>query len=118
MKTTNYLDIRNLLLVVSFNQPTGDHGELIQPVVIEARCEAITDEMAVRNVVNTVNIGAVVQTKLTNEEIFKTVFGISPVLAKALEGVLLDAVAENVSTVDVSKVAPIGVTDITVEVVK
>ena len=116
-KNTKYSELRNLLLVVSFNQPTENPVE-IQPVVVEARCEAITDEGAVRNVINTVNIGEVVTEKLTNEELFKTVYGISPVLAKALEGVLLEGISEDVSTVDVSKVAPIKVTDIAVEAVK
>jgi hypothetical protein len=56
-KATNYSELRNLLLVVSFNQPTGEHGQDIQPVVIEARTEAVTVEGACLNVRNLVNIG-------------------------------------------------------------
>ena len=117
-KNTTYSELRNTLLVISFNQPTGEHGQDIQPVVIEARTEAATVEGAIRNVTNTVKVGEVVTEKLTNEEIYKTVYGISPVLAKALEGVLLDAVAEDVSKVDVSKVKAVGIADIAVEAVK
>lgn len=117
-KVTNYSELRNTLLVISFNQPTGEMGQQIQPVVIEARTESITTEGAVRNVTNTLNIGTPVEVKLTNEEIFKTVYSLNPVLAKALEGVLLEAVAEDVSKVDTSKIVPVKVTDIAVEAVK
>ena len=117
-KQTSYRELRNLLIVVSFNQPTGEMGREIQPVVIEARTEAVTDEGAVRNVINKVEIGEPVETKLTNEEIYKTVFGISEVLAKALEGVLMDGISQDVSTVDVSKIASIGLADIAVKEVK
>lgn len=116
-KPTNYSELRNLLLVISFNQPTGEMGQQIQPVVIEARAEALTTENAVLNVKNEVKIGATVAEKLTNEELFKTVYGISEVLAKALEGVLLDGIAQDVSTVDVSKVKPVKVSDIAVEAI-
>jgi hypothetical protein len=112
MKQTNYNELRNLLLVVSFNQPTGQNGQEIQPVVIEARCESITTEGAVLNVKNEVKIGDVVQTPLTHEELFKTVYGISPVLAKALEGVLFEGIAQDVSKVDVKDVKPVAVADI------
>ena len=112
MKSTNYSELRNLLLVVSFNQPTGEHGQKIQPVVIEARVEAITTEGAVRNVTSKVEIGEPVTEKLTNEEIYKTVYSISPVLAKALEGVLMDGVSEDMSTVDIKNVEVTTVADI------
>ncbi len=117
-KQTNYSELRNTLLVISFNQPTGEHGQDIQPVVIEARTEAITPELAVRNVTNTVKIGEPVQTKLTNEELFKTVYGISPVLAEALKGVLFEAIEEDMTTVSVESVKPVTVADIVVPVEK
>lgn len=115
-KQTEYSELRNLLLVVSFNQPTGEHGQEIQPVVIEARAESLTLEGAVRNVVNKVDIGKPVAVKLTNEELYKTVYGISPVLAKALEGVLLDGIEEDVSEVITVGIKPVTVADIAVKV--
>jgi hypothetical protein len=114
-KNTSYSELRNLLLVVSFNQPTGEMGQDIQPVVIEARAESLTLEGAVRNVVNKVNIGEPVTEKLTNEEIYKHVYGISPVLAKALEGVLLDGIEEDVSEVSTVGIKPVTVADIAVK---
>lgn len=111
-KQTQYSELRNTLLVISFNQPTGQNGQDIQPVVIEARTEAYTDEGACRNVRNIVNIGEVVQTKLTNEELYKTVYGISEVLAEALKGVLFEAVSEDMAAVDVKAVKPVTVADI------
>ena len=72
MKQTNYTELKNLLLVVSFNQPTGERGQEIQPVIIEARAESLTAEGAVLNVKNEVRIGEATIEKLTNEEIYKT----------------------------------------------
>lgn len=112
MKSTQYSELRNTLLVISFNQPTGEMGREIQPVVIEARTEAITPEGAVRNVTNKVNIGETINTKLTNEELYKTVYGISEVLAEALKGVLLDAVEEDMSTVDTKTITAVGIANI------
>lgn len=117
MKTTHYSKLNNLLLIVSFNQSTGDHGQDIQPIVVEARGESVTTEGAVLNVKSEVKIGDVVSEPLTNEEIYKTVYGVSEVLAEALKGVLLDGVNEDVSSVDVSKVKPVKVSDIAVEAV-
>jgi hypothetical protein len=114
-KQTEYSELRNTLLVISFNQRTGANGQDIQPVVIEARTEAITPEGAVRNVKNQVNIGEIVQEPLNNEELYKLVFGLSPVLAKALEGVLLDSIEEDMSAVSVKDVQPIGIADIAVK---
>jgi hypothetical protein len=117
-KQTNYNELKNTLIVISFNQPTGEHGQDIQPIQIEARTEPLTDEGAVRNVRNIVNIGEPVQVKLTNEEIYKQVFGISEVLAKALEGVLLDAVDSDMTVVDTSAVKPVAIADIYVKPVE
>ena len=117
MKQTNYSELRNLLLVVSFNQPAGEIGTKVQPIVIEAHGEAWTPENAVRNVINRVNIGKVIDTELTEEELYKAVYGLSPVLAEVLQGVLMEGVAKDVSTVDVSGVKPTGVSDIIPKVV-
>ncbi len=96
-KSTNYSELRNLLLVISFNQPTGEHGQEIQPVVIEARTEAVTDEGAVRNVSTKLNIGAVQSTKLTNQEIYTKVKAFNVPLANLLKDAILEALNENVS---------------------
>lgn len=92
-RTTNYSNIRNLLLIVSFNQP-AENGTKYQPAVIEARCEAITDEGAVRSVVNTVGVGAVTQTPLTLKQIYNQVnkTTVGALLAGALKDCLLDAI--------------------------
>ena len=108
MKATNYSKINNLLLVVSFNQPT-DNPLDTQPIKIEARVEAITDEGAVRNVSKTLNVGAVrnvsktlnvgaVQnTKLTNKEIYTKVKAFNAPLANLLKSAILEALNEDVS---------------------
>ena len=89
-KNTQYTETRNLILVISFNQPAGEMGTKYQPVVIEARCEAWTPEGAVRNVSKRLDVGTVVDTPLTNKQIYTKVSAVSPQLA----GVLKDAIIE------------------------
>jgi hypothetical protein len=96
-RTTNYSELRNLLLVVSFNQPTGEHGLDIQPVQVEARCEAVTTEGAVRNVSTKLNVGAVQDTKLTNKEIYTRVKAFNTPLANLLKDAILEALNEDIS---------------------
>ena len=88
-KDTQYTEIRNLLLVVSFNQPLPEEVKY-QPVVIEARCEARTPEGAVRNVSKRLDVGTVVDTPLTDKQIYTRISAVSPQLA----GVLKDAIIE------------------------
>lgn len=109
-KSTNYSELRNLLLVVSFNQIRNQGS--IQPVVINARAEALTTEGAVRNVNTELKIGYPVEIPLTNEEIYKQVYGISKVLAEALKGVLLEGINQDATAVDVKNVKPVVVADI------
>lgn len=92
-RTTSYDNVRNIHLVVSFNQPAGNSVDLI-PAVIEARCEAITPEGAVRNVVNKVEVGNVIQTPLTLKQIYNQVnkTTVGGLLAGALKDAILDAI--------------------------
>ena len=110
-KNTQYTETRNLILVVSFNQPEGEMGRKYQPVVVECRAEAWTPEGAVRNVVNRMKIGEVTDTPLTNEEVYKAVYALSPVLAEVLKGTLLEGVSEDMSKVSVEGVKPTSITD-------
>ncbi len=105
MKNTNYSELKNLSLAIRFNQ--SKHQDGFQPVEIEARADALTTEGAIRNVSSRFNIGDVVETPLTNEEIYKQVYGISKVLATALKEVLLEGIDQDVSAVDVTKISPI-----------
>jgi len=89
-KDTQYTAIRNLILVVSFNQPGGEMGRQIQPVVVECRAEAWTPEGAVRNVSKRLDVGTVVDTPLTDKQIYTKISAVSPQLA----GVLKDAIIE------------------------
>lgn len=121
MKSTTYSEMRNQLLVISFNQPTGEHGQEIQPIVIEARAESVTSEGAVLNVREQQPIGEPTDTKLTSEELYKTLYSVSPILAEMFNRLTVSAVDEDVkATADVSKVVPVKVADIAkpVEVVK
>lgn len=124
MIATNYTKIKNLMLVINFNQPTQvtetvDDVETtvqkFQPIVIQARADTLTDENAVRGIVKELNIGEPVAEELTNEELYKAVYGISEVLAKALEGVLMDGIAEDLSAVDTKGVKAVTVADIAVK---
>ena len=116
-KPTNYSELRNLRVLVNFNQPAGYDGHSFQPVVIEAMAEAWTPEGAVRNVSNTLNLGEVSQALLTSEEIYKQVYGISEVLAEALKGVLLEGIAQDVSTVDTKNIQTTTIADIATEAI-
>jgi len=111
-KQTTYSELRNVLVVVSFNQPAGMMGDMYQPVVIEARGGAITTEGAVRNMVNRVKIGEISDSPIINEELYKATYALSPVLAEALKGVLLDGVNEDMSKVSIEGVKPTTVIDI------
>lgn len=97
MKSTTYSELRNLLLVVSFNQSTGENGQDIQPIVIEAKCEAITPEGAIRNVSTKLNVGTVQATKLTNKEIHTKVKAFNVPLANLFKDIMLEALDEDVS---------------------
>jgi hypothetical protein len=92
-KQTQYDDVKNILLVVRFNEPAGEAGQKYQPVIIEARCEALTTEGAVRNVVSKTLIGAVQDAPLTLRQIYinvnKTTVG--GLLANILKEAILDA---------------------------
>lgn len=87
------------MIVVNFNQPAGEYGQKYQPAVVEVRCEALTDEGAVRNVSSKVNIGSVIDAPLTLKQIYaqvnKTTVG--GILAGALKAALLDAIQEDAS---------------------
>jgi len=92
-KSTQYNEVRNIILVVKFNEPSLDVGFKYQPVTIEAHCEALTTEKAVRNVINRVLIGTITDTPITLKQIYnnmnKTTVG--GILADVLKGALLDA---------------------------
>jgi len=97
-KATNYSDIRNLQLVVSFNQPVmGENGHEFYPMVVEARADAITTEGAVRNVTKKLEVGAAVDEKLTNKEIYTKVKAFNTPLANLLKSAVLEALDDDVS---------------------
>jgi len=96
VKQTNYSKLKNLLLVVSFNQPSGENGQKVQPIVIEARCNALTDEGAVRNVSTKLNVGVEQTIKLTNKEIYTKVKAFNSQLGALLKDLVLDALDEDV----------------------
>jgi hypothetical protein len=117
MKNTSYSEMKNQLLVISFNQPvTVDAKEMFQPILIESRGEAWTPEGAVYNVNERQPIGDVTDTKLTSEEIYKLLYSISPVLAEMFNRLNISAVDDDPkSTADVSEIKPILVSDLPVQ---
>lgn len=97
-KATVYDTITNPLIVISFNQPTmADAGMTYQPIKVEARLEARTTEGAVRNVTSTLNVGAVVQTPLTNSQIYTTLKAINTPLANLLKTAYTEAISIDIS---------------------
>lgn len=111
MKLTNYSELKNIKIVISFNQSAGYSGE-IQPMTIEALAEAWTPEDAVRNISSKLDIGEIANQKISNEEIYKYTVGISEIVAEVLKNILNEGISEDVTSVDVASVKSIGLTDI------
>lgn len=96
---TSYGEIRNPLIVISFNQPAGENGQQYQPAVIETRCEAITTEGAVRNVVSKTNVGQVSDTKISLKQIYTAMnkATVGALLANTFKEAMLEALSEDVT---------------------
>lgn len=72
-KNTEYSTIQNVRIGITFNQVLSIPSPNIQPVVITATGQAITDEGASLSVSVTQNIGSVVQNPLTIQQIYTAV---------------------------------------------
>lgn len=91
-RTTTYSDIKNLIIVVSFNRPAGEHGQQIRPVVV-------ADEGAVRNITSTSEIGALQDAPLTLKQIYTNInkSTVGPILAEVLKTAVLEAISTDVT---------------------
>lgn len=99
-KTTQYSEVRNVLIVIGFNEPVNiGETKKYQPVVINTRMDAITTEGAVRGVSGIVNIGEPVDVPLSGRQVYsalnKTQTG--SILANALKETYLEAIDEDVT---------------------
>lgn len=98
MKATNYTDINNLMVVVNFNrETTTEEGEQrFIPAVIEVRADAITEDGAVRSIVETKNVGTLTDEPLTLKQIYTAVN--KTTTGALIAGVLKDAVLEAIDS--------------------
>lgn len=100
MKATNYTDVKNLMIVINFNQPIEVDGvQKIQPVVVDVRGEATTPENAIRHISAKSNVGNPVDTALTGKQIYNAInkTGTGATLANILKTAYIEAINEDVS---------------------
>ena len=104
MKSTSYSEVKNLMIVITFNHPTTvlENGVTVnkyQPVVVEVRTDALTVEGACRGVIGRQNIGNPTINPLTLKQIYtqvnKTTVG--GILAGVLKTAVQEAIADDVS---------------------
>jgi hypothetical protein len=130
-KPTMYTEIRNLMIVLNFNQqiqveemksvemPDGTTQDQMQsvtkyqPIVVDTRADVLTTEGATMGISEKVNVGEPSDTELTHEELYKQLYALSPILAAGNAAVLLQGVNQDISATDVS-----GVEILTVETLK
>ena len=95
-KNTQYEEIKNLMLVVNFNQL--DSEGKYQPVRIEARADVETTEHKGSCGVNKIlNIGSPVNNPLTNKEIYTKVKAFNSQLGTLIKDLVLDALDEDLN---------------------
>lgn len=70
-KTTNYSSVDKEVVIINFNQERPD-GKFT-PAVITVRCDALTDEGAIRTISKSTEVGTPTSTKLTLKQIYNAV---------------------------------------------
>ena len=124
-KPTNYTEIKNLLIVLSFNQPIQVEVEVpensinthqsvtkYQPIVINTRADVLTVEGAQMGLSENQNVGEPSDVQLTHEQLYAQLYALSPVLAAGKAAILLEGIDQDVSGVDTSQIAVLTMADI------
>ena len=99
-KQTQYEEVKNLMLVVSFNKEERNLSTgMIEyvPVFIEARGDAITTEGGNAQFSKELKLGDLSETKLTNKQIYTKVNNFNSQLGALLKDLVLDVLNEDVS---------------------